>query len=237
MDLWKGGSNDETKKCTCIHCFVSRYDAVLSQIGLTCAEMLFLFPCFCACEDTKVFLTSLRCHLSSKENKCTSPTQVFKTRAIMDQHQRVKCRATRVFSDATTETGLNFKAQSHTLIWILKLSRCLGASNSSFSKTIIMTNLCISSLPNPLSMSLAWGNAAEKPTQICDMWLPIGNGLKLGTRMVWVKSKHANLVMVCTGGLTYCKIGPDLLELVAFVGMENLRWVWSHYCEMHIKVR
>lgn len=87
------------------------------------------------------------------------------------------------------KTSLNFKAQSHSLIWILKLCRCQGASNSSFSKTIIMTNLCISSLPNPLSVSLAWGNAAEKLTQICDMWLPIGNGFKLGTRMVWVKKK------------------------------------------------
>lgn len=86
----------------------------------------------------------------------------------------------------------NFKAQSHTLIWILKLSRCPGASNSSFCKTIIMTNVCISSLPNPLSVSLAWGNAAEKLTQICYMWLPIGNGLKLGKRMVWCKIKSPN---------------------------------------------
>ena len=86
----------------------------------------------------------------------------------------------------------NFKVQSHTLIWILKLSRYPGASNSSFCKTIIMTNVCISSLPNPLSVSLAWGNAAEKLTQICYMWLPIGNGSKLGTRTVWCKIKSPN---------------------------------------------
>lgn len=98
-----------------------------------------------------------------------------------------------------------------------------------------MTNLCISSLPNPLSVSLAWGNAEEKLTQICDMWLPIGNGSKLGTSVVWVKSKQRNLVMVCTGELTHCKIGPDPLEFVAVVATENLRDVWSHYCKIHIK--
>lgn len=120
------------------------------------------------------------------------------------------------FSNATTRTGLNIKAQSHTLIWIQKLSCCLGASNSSFSKTIIMTNLCISSLPNPLSMSLAWGHSAEKLTQICDMWLPIGNGLKLGTMMVWAKIK----VWKFSNGqhkrpLTDYKFCLDLLEFCA----------------------
>lgn len=67
------------------------------------------------------------------------------------------------------------------------------------------------------------------------MWLPIGNGLKLGTSMVWVKSKQRNLVMVCTGELTHRKIGPDPLEFVAVVAVENLREVSSHYCKMHIK--
>lgn len=120
-----------------------------------------------------VFLTFLPCRLNSRENKRTMPTQAFNTRATDTDQQGVECK-TMHFSrmqQPKTENSHNFKAQSHTLIWILKLSRCRGASNSGFCKTIIMTNVCISSLPNPLSMSLAWGDAAEKLTQICYMWL------------------------------------------------------------------
>lgn len=215
----RGGAMEWQTKCTSFHCFVLYYDAIPSQAALMCATvfvLLFYFLNFAHAERGFPHL-----YLIPHENKCTLPTAV-EAMSNRGQQQRVKCKEREgFFSGATTETSLNFKAQSHTLIWILKLPRCLGASNCSFSKTIIMTNLCISSLPNPLSMSLAWGNAAAKLTQICDMWLPIGNGLKLGTRMVWVKSKHNNLVMVCTGRLIDVKKGPELL---AVVGVENLRW-------------
>lgn len=165
--------------------------------------------------------TFLPCHLNSSENKCTVPTEAFNTRGNQDQPTGGRLQNDGVFSDAWTETGHNFKAQSHTLIWTLKLSRCLGASNSSFCKTIIMTNVCISSLPNPPSMSLAWGNAAEKLIQICYKWLPIGNGLKLGTRMVWCESwKCINLTW--TSKLTYCKIGPDMLLAFGRGSIEKL---------------
>lgn len=92
------------------------------------------------------------------------------------------------FLDAVTKKlkkspSPQLKAQSHTLIWILKLSRCLGDSNSSFCKTVIMTNVCISTFPNPPSMSLAWGSAAGKLTEMHNVRLPTGNGSKTGTRI------------------------------------------------------
>lgn len=74
-----------------------------------------------------------------------------------------------------------------------------------------MTNVCISSSPNPLSMSLAWGDAAEKLTKISDMWLPIGSGSKVRQKgWASVKSNHKNLEMVTTGEISYGKIGTGL---------------------------
>lgn len=75
---------EETKKCTCIHCFVIHYDAIISEIALRCAGMLCLYSCFRACEENAVHtqgfsLTFLPCHLNSSENKCTMPTQAFNT--------------------------------------------------------------------------------------------------------------------------------------------------------------
>lgn len=98
------------------------------------------------------------------------------------------CKNDGDFLDAVTKKlkkspSPQLKAQSHTLIWILKLSRCLGDSNSSFCKTVIMTNVCISTFPNPPSMSLAWGSAAGKLTEMDNVRLPTGNGSKTGTRI------------------------------------------------------